>query len=53
MTVGNSHILEDILGYTRKVQGSVSGLRKDLTGDELCDQVIDQPSPYLSGKLSV
>lgn len=53
MTMGNSHIGEDILGYTRKIQGDVSGLSIDLTGDELCDSVIDQPSPYLSDKLSV
>lgn len=36
-TMRKSHILEDILGYTRKIQGSVSGLSIDLTGDELCD----------------
>lgn len=53
MMMGNSPILEDILGYTRKIPGSVSGLSIDLTGDEFCDQVIDQPSPYLSDKLSV
>lgn len=53
MTMGNSHILENILRYTKKIQGSVSGLSNDLTGDELCDQVIDQPSLYLSDKLSV
>lgn len=37
MTMGNSPILEDILGYTRKIPGSVSGLSIDLTGDEFCD----------------
>ncbi|RMC09010.1 hypothetical protein DUI87_14009 [Hirundo rustica rustica] len=37
MTMGNGHIHEYILGFTRKIQGSVSGLNIDLTGDELCD----------------
>ncbi|RMC08852.1 hypothetical protein DUI87_13845 [Hirundo rustica rustica] len=37
MTMGNGHIHEDILGFTRKMHCSVSGLNIDLTVDELRD----------------